>query len=192
VPSDEDLAFAKAAVERKLCTQEQVNECLIAQSYEDDPKPSLEEIMVFRGLLTAEQQRQVREALKPAAPPAETEPARPPAAAPTRTDEQKQKMQALLMKLTSAASPKPESPAPAAPVAAKAEKAAPRPPATAPAKPSPVKAASRPSAPPAPPPAPKGPSVRATCAICGTAFEGVVDRGGRVRCPECHSSFTPK
>ena len=173
MPSNEDLAFARVVVERKVCTQEQVNECLLAQSYEEEPKPSLEEIMVFRALLTAEQQRQVREAIvKSAEPPVAAEPAKPPAGEKAREDEQKQKMQALLEKLAARANSKVEKTVP--------------PPAAA------VKPPPRPSAAPAPSPPSKGPTVKATCAICGAAFEGVVDRGGRVRCPECHSSFTPR
>lgn len=45
------------------------------------------------------------------------------------------------------------------------------------------------------PPAPKPPSsrhVNALCVICEAVFEGAVDSTGRIRCPSCNSSFTPR
>lgn len=34
--------------------------------------------------------------------------------------------------------------------------------------------------------------VKATCVICDTAFEAPLDTTGRLRCPSCNSTFTPK
>jgi DNA-directed RNA polymerase subunit RPC12/RpoP len=50
---------------------------------------------------------------------------------------------------------------------------------------------------PPPPPPPKPPptlarKVKARCVICDEAFEGHLDSTGRVRCPACHTTFTPK
>lgn len=49
------------------------------------------------------------------------------------------------------------------------------------------------------PPAPKPPAraasvkrVNALCVICEAVFEGAVDSTGRLRCPSCNSSFTPR
>jgi DNA-directed RNA polymerase subunit RPC12/RpoP len=50
-------------------------------------------------------------------------------------------------------------------------------------------------------PAPKGDSrviptpskrIKVTCVVCDTPFEAPVDSTGRVRCPSCSSTFTPK
>ena len=34
--------------------------------------------------------------------------------------------------------------------------------------------------------------VKHTCIICDHAWETAVDVGGRVRCPNCHTTFTPR
>jgi protein-arginine kinase activator protein McsA len=34
--------------------------------------------------------------------------------------------------------------------------------------------------------------IRVVCVICDSAFQAPLDATGRVRCPECHSTFTPK
>jgi len=37
-----------------------------------------------------------------------------------------------------------------------------------------------------------GPPVRAACILCDHPFEGVRDPSGRVHCPSCRSSFSPR
>ena len=34
--------------------------------------------------------------------------------------------------------------------------------------------------------------IQVTCVICDAAFEAPLDSTGRVRCPQCHTTFTPK
>ncbi|MHC4606371.1 MAG: hypothetical protein ACYTAF_05505, partial [Planctomycetota bacterium] len=40
--------------------------------------------------------------------------------------------------------------------------------------------------------APDAKPVRARCVICDCTFESKLDLTGRARCPQCHTSFTPK
>jgi hypothetical protein len=39
---------------------------------------------------------------------------------------------------------------------------------------------------------PSGRRVQAICVICDAVFEGAVDSTGRLRCPSCNSTFTPR
>ena len=34
--------------------------------------------------------------------------------------------------------------------------------------------------------------IKATCAVCDSSFEGALDETGRIRCPTCRSTFTPR
>ena len=41
-------------------------------------------------------------------------------------------------------------------------------------------------------PPPSAKTVQAICVMCDTPFEGTPDPTGRVGCPSCHTTFTPK
>lgn len=58
MPANEDLLFGKIAVARGYCTQAQVDECLLIQSYEESPPP-LGDILLYKGYLTPEQHREI-------------------------------------------------------------------------------------------------------------------------------------
>jgi hypothetical protein len=39
---------------------------------------------------------------------------------------------------------------------------------------------------------PPGPAVRVTCVVCDHVFQAAVDPNGRVRCPSCNATFSPR
>ena len=47
---------------------------------------------------------------------------------------------------------------------------------------------------PPPPPAPRESArrLKASCVICDTSFEAALGADGRVQCPQCHTTFTPR
>lgn len=63
MPADEDLLFGKLTVSRGFATREQIDECIQMQSMTEDP-PSLGELLLYKGYLTADQHGQVLEAQK--------------------------------------------------------------------------------------------------------------------------------
>lgn len=84
MPSSHESDFAQAVVDLHFCTQEQVNECLLIQSYEHGSKPALSEILVYKGYLTPNQERRVWESLN--APQETSPPEKPAALSPARAE----------------------------------------------------------------------------------------------------------
>lgn len=58
MPANEDLLFGKIAVAKGYCTQQQVDECLLMQTYEESPPP-LGDILLYKGYIAPEQHREV-------------------------------------------------------------------------------------------------------------------------------------
>ncbi len=58
MPADSDLLFGKIAVAKGYCTQAQVDECVLMQSYEESPPP-LGDILLYKGYITSEQHAEI-------------------------------------------------------------------------------------------------------------------------------------
>ncbi len=58
MPANEDLLFGKIAVAKGYCTQAQIDECTLMQTYEDSPPP-VGDILLYKGYITSEQHQDV-------------------------------------------------------------------------------------------------------------------------------------
>ena len=58
MPASEDLLFGKIAVAKGYCTQAQIDECILMQSYEESPPP-LGDILLYKGYITTDQHKDV-------------------------------------------------------------------------------------------------------------------------------------
>jgi DNA-directed RNA polymerase subunit RPC12/RpoP len=58
VPASEDLLFGKIAVAKGYCTQAQIDECILMQTYEENPPP-VGDVLLYKGYITADQHRDV-------------------------------------------------------------------------------------------------------------------------------------
>ncbi len=58
MPNEEDILYGKILLEKGFCTKDQIGECVLAQSYEDDP-PGLGDLLLFRGYITSDQHTEV-------------------------------------------------------------------------------------------------------------------------------------
>lgn len=58
MPNEEDVLYGKVVLQKGFCAKEQIEECLLAQTYENDP-PSLGDLLLFRGHITSDQHTEV-------------------------------------------------------------------------------------------------------------------------------------
>ncbi len=58
MPANEDLLFGKIAVAKGYCSQAQIDECILMQTYEDSPPP-LGDILLYKGYITTEHHKEV-------------------------------------------------------------------------------------------------------------------------------------
>lgn len=177
----ESTLFGKLAVREGLLSEEEANECLRRQALPGESR-TIGEIMVAEGFLTSGQVHDLlgQQQKKILACP----PCRLSFTVLTHAG-------AGAVECPRCRRPLEESNA-GAPVrtdgefsAREAEAPAPRPmplpPATPALKPLPL-----------PPKPASGNNLRASCIVCGTPFEGVLDATGRLRCPGCRTTFTPR
>lgn len=162
--SSEDLLLGKLAVREGLCTQADVDECLRLQA-QRDPQPSLGDLLLFKGYLTAPQLKELL----------------------ARQHKRVMSCTACSLSFTvltlsdgkSARCPRCKGPLaetpPEGPTRTDAEIATQR-----------MKVV--PAAPGLVPPARK--PVKITCVICDAIFNGVPEPSGRIKCPSCQSTFT--
>jgi len=160
VPSQEDQLLGALAVRERMCTQEQIDECLRTQKLSREPAP-LGDVLVYKGFLT---EAQVKLLL-------------------SRQNKKLMGCSSCGLSFTvvtlsdgkSARCPKCKTPLnelpPARSVRTDAEFATRR-----------IRVEP-------PPSAPAGPTIALTCKICDHAFKGTPDSDGRVRCPACQSTF---
>jgi len=160
VHRNEDFLLGRLAVRERVCTQEQIDECLRMQSMNRSDAP-LGDILLFKGYLTGEQLKNLlaRQHKKPMACPA-------------------CQLSFTVVTLTEGKSARcPRCKSALQDVATDrigrtdAEFAT----------------QSIRTTPPT-----RGPLTKAVCIICDHPFEGARDPFGRLRCPSCQSSFSPK